>query len=78
MIMRVSALKWRNNGTTLQLFTNTNTQLLFFLSLIGAAVDSGAANDMMDLIRDKYVNGDLEAVEEDESGIKIVGAEEFS
>jgi hypothetical protein len=46
--------------------------------LYATAVDSDAANDMMDLIRDKYVNGDLSAVDDDESGIKIVGAEEFS
>lgn len=41
------------------------------------AVDSGAANDMMDLIRDKFVNGDIAKVEDDDSGIKIVAAEEF-
>ena len=42
------------------------------------AVDSDAANKMMDLIRDNFVNGDLSAVPEDSSGIKIVGAEEFA
>jgi len=43
-----------------------------------AAVDSDAANTMMDLIRNKYVTGDLSAVAEDESGIKLVAAEEFA
>lgn len=42
------------------------------------AVDSDAANNMMDLIREKYVNGDLDAVADDDSGIKLVDAEEFS
>ena len=42
------------------------------------AVESDAANGMMDLIREKYVSGDLAAVPEDASGIKLVGAEEFS
>jgi hypothetical protein len=41
------------------------------------AVDSDSANTMMDLIRDKYVNGDLSAIESDDSGIKLVEAEEF-
>lgn len=41
------------------------------------AVDSDAANKMMDLIRDKYVNGELSAVGADDSGIKLVDAEEF-
>ena len=41
------------------------------------AVDSDAANKMMDLIREKYVQGDLSAIAEDPSGIKLVSAEEF-
>jgi phosphoglucomutase len=41
-------------------------------------VDSDAANGMMDLIREKYVCGDLSSIPEDPSGIKLVGAEEFS
>jgi hypothetical protein len=43
-----------------------------------AAVDSDAANKMMDLIRDHFVNGDISAIHEDSSGIKLVSAEEFS
>lgn len=40
-------------------------------------MDSDAANKMMDLIREKYVQGDLSAIAEDPSGIKLVSAEEF-
>ena len=43
-----------------------------------AAVESDAANQMMDLIREKYVEGDLSSVDVDDSGIKLVEAEEFS
>lgn len=43
-----------------------------------SAVDSDAANSMMDLIRDQFVNGDLSSIPDDASGIKLVGAEEFS
>ncbi|KAG7345980.1 phosphoglucomutase/phosphomannomutase domain containing protein [Nitzschia inconspicua] len=42
------------------------------------AVESDAANKMMDLIRDQFVNGDLSTIPDDGSGIKLVGAEEFS
>ena len=41
------------------------------------AVDSDAANEMMDLIRDSFVNGDCSAIPGDDSGIKLTGAEEF-
>ena len=41
------------------------------------AVDAGAANEVMDLIRDSFVTGDLTAVDDDGSGIKLTGAEEF-
>lgn len=41
-------------------------------------MDSDAANKMMDLIRDDFVNGDISALPDDPSGIKLVGAEEFS
>ena len=41
-------------------------------------VDSDAANKVMSLVRDEFVNGDISSVHNDESGIKIVGAEEFS
>ena len=41
------------------------------------AVDSDAANEMMDLIRDSFVNGDCAAIPGDDSGIKLTGAEEF-
>lgn len=33
---------------------------------------------MMDLIRDQFVSGDLSNVADNESGIKLVAAEEFS
>mmetsp|Transcript_25761 Transcript_25761/g.56679 ORF Transcript_25761/g.56679 Transcript_25761/m.56679 type:complete len:646 (-) Transcript_25761:1667-3604(-) len=42
------------------------------------AVESDAANEMMDLIRDSYVEADLSSLDEDPSGIKVVDAEEFS
>ena len=41
-------------------------------------MDSDAANKMMDLIREKFVSGDLTAVAKDDSGIKMVAAEEFA
>jgi phosphoglucomutase len=43
-------------------------------------VDSDKANSVMDLIRDKYVNGDISSIasSEDNSEIRLVGAEEFS
>lgn len=41
------------------------------------AVDSDAANQMMDLIRDNFVDGDCSTISGDESGIKLIGAEEF-
>jgi phosphoglucomutase len=41
------------------------------------AVESGAAEEVMDLIREKFVTGDVAAVESDDSGIKLVDAEEF-
>jgi hypothetical protein len=41
-------------------------------------VESDAANNMMDLIRDQLVDGNVSKIPEDDSGIKIVGAEEFS
>lgn len=41
-------------------------------------MESNAANQMMDLIRDNFVNGDLASVAADESGIQVVAAEEFS
>jgi hypothetical protein len=33
---------------------------------------------MMELIRNEFVNGDLASVSDDQSGIKLVEAEEFS
>lgn len=45
--------------------------------MIFVAVDSDAANKMMSLIRDEFVNGDVSKIEGDPSGIKLVGAEEF-
>ena len=41
------------------------------------AVDSGAANEVMDLIRQSYVNGDLSTALDDSSDIKMVDAIEF-
>lgn len=41
------------------------------------AVDSGAANKMMDLIREQYVSGDVSNANDDGSGIELVAAEEF-
>ncbi len=41
-------------------------------------MDSDAANKMMDIIRDEFVNGDVSTVADDSSGIKLVGAEEFA
>ena len=41
-------------------------------------VDSDAANQVMDLIREKFVNGDVSSAPEgDDSGIQLVAAEEF-
>jgi len=42
------------------------------------AVDSDAANKMMNLIYDKYVRGDLSEITEDPSGITLLAAEEFA
>ena len=48
------------------------------MCLTTVAVESDAANKVMDLIRDMFVNGDVSSVEVDEeSGIKLVSAEEF-
>ena len=33
---------------------------------------------MMDLIREKFVQGDISALSQDTSGIKLVASEEFS
>ena len=41
------------------------------------AVESDGANKMMDLIRERFVNGDLSKIDVDGSGIKLVKAEEF-
>jgi len=49
-----------------------------YFRLCSTAVDSDAANQMMDLIREKYVNGDLSTVDMDDSGIKLVDTEEFA
>jgi len=42
------------------------------------AVESDGANKMMDLIRERFVKGDLSKVDVDDSGIKLVNAEEFA
>jgi phosphoglucomutase len=41
-------------------------------------VESEAANKVMSLVRDEFVNGDISSVTDDKSGIKLVDAEEFS
>lgn len=41
-------------------------------------MESDAANQMMDLIRNELVDGDLSKITDADSGIKIVGGEEFS
>lgn len=41
------------------------------------AVESDAANKVMDLIRDSFVNGDLTSVTSSDSGIKLMNAVEF-
>lgn len=41
------------------------------------AVESDAANKMMDLIRDSFVSGDVASASEDDSGIKLMDAVEF-
>lgn len=41
-------------------------------------VDIGAADQVMNLIRDTFVNGEVQSTKDDDSGIKLVGAEEFS
>jgi hypothetical protein len=45
---------------------------------MNVAVETDAANKMVDLIRDNYINGDLSALNEDPSGIKLVATEEFA
>ena len=47
-------------------------------SSFSAGVDSDDANSVMDLIRNKFVSSDLSSLAADDSGITIVGAEEFS
>uniref|UniRef100_A0A7S2HMG2 phosphoglucomutase (alpha-D-glucose-1,6-bisphosphate-dependent) n=1 Tax=Helicotheca tamesis TaxID=374047 RepID=A0A7S2HMG2_9STRA len=42
------------------------------------AVDSDAANKVMDLVRDEFVNGDVSSVPDDDSGITLTGATEFA
>jgi len=41
-------------------------------------VDSDAANQVMDAVREKFVNGDTSLLETSDSGIKLVDAVEFS
>lgn len=47
------------------------------IRMIPIGVDSDDANSVMDLIRKEFVNGDGTAPDDD-SGIKLVDAEEFS
>lgn len=46
-----------------------------FSLLLG--VDSDAANQVMDTIRESFVNGDTSSMEAGESGIKLIDAVEF-
>lgn len=48
------------------------------LDIPSTGVDSDDANSVMDLIRKDFVNGDCAAAADDDSGIKLVDAEEFS
>ena len=48
------------------------------LTTTKTAVESDGANKMMDLIRERFVKGDLSTVDADDSGIKLVKAEEFA
>jgi hypothetical protein len=43
-----------------------------------SAVESDAANKVMDLIRDHFVSGDVSVINGDDSGIKLTAAEEFA
>lgn len=51
---------------------NDSLQRFFF-----EGVDSDAANQVMDIIRESFVNGDTSTIEAGESGIKLVDAVEF-
>lgn len=51
---------------------------LMMQHFLDAGVDSDDANSVMDLIRKEFVNGDCAAVANDDSGIELVDAEEFS
>ena len=52
--------------------------LFSFVTIPVPGVESDAANKVMDLVRERFVSGDLSAVEDDDSGITLVGAEEFA
>jgi hypothetical protein len=54
------------------------TQFSIFFNFFNAAVESDAANEMMDLIRSDLLGADFSSLAEDPSGIALVGAEEFS
>jgi uncharacterized protein YjbI with pentapeptide repeats len=45
---------------------------------LNAAVESDAANEMVDLIRADLLGADFSSLAEDPSGISLVGSEEFS
>lgn len=48
------------------------------LQLLNTAVESDAANKMVDLIRSDLLGADFSSLAEDPSGISLVGSEEFS
>ena len=47
-------------------------------SVLTLEVDTDSANKVMDLIRDKFIGQNIISPPPDKSGIKLVGAEEFS
>ena len=55
-------------------------QHVFFVCsyLLLKAVESDAANEMMDLIRSKYVNGDVSSIPPNPAGFTLVDGVEFA
>ena len=58
--------------------TENSLILWLIFNLETTAVESDAANEMMDLIRTDLIGTDFASLAEDPSGISLVGAEEFS
>ena len=55
-----------------------NMDLIFAILPPISGVDSKAAEEVMELIREKYVSADVSTVKDDASGIKLIGAVEFA